>query len=109
MKQLAFRKTVGFLALIVFAALSAPAPAGTARRGIQGDWQITMESLNYQIEQAINNMEEQYRNGEKEKDAFEKHLEYASRQVESWPAWKKRGFLGWSTNGYYKDGEYHED
>lgn len=43
MKQSAFRKAVGFLALTVFVTLSAPVTAGTARKGIQGDWQITMD------------------------------------------------------------------
>ena len=49
MKQLAFRKAVGFLALIVFVALFAPASAGTAKKGIQGDWQITMDFDGRQI------------------------------------------------------------
>jgi len=43
MKQLAFNKTVGFLALMVIVALTVPAPAGTARKGILGDWQVTMD------------------------------------------------------------------
>jgi hypothetical protein len=43
MKQLAFRKAVGLLALMVLVTLSAPVTAGTAKRGIQGDWQITID------------------------------------------------------------------
>jgi precorrin-6B methylase 2 len=53
MKQLAFYKTVGFLALIVFVALSAPATAGTARKGISGDWQITMDFDGRQTESIL--------------------------------------------------------
>ena len=53
MKQLAFHKTVGFLALIVIVALSAPATAGTARKGISGDWQITMDFNGRQIESIL--------------------------------------------------------
>ncbi|MHC4324027.1 MAG: hypothetical protein ACYSUX_07120 [Planctomycetota bacterium] len=43
MKQSAFRKTVGFIVLVVLVALSAPVSAGRAKRGISGDWQITMD------------------------------------------------------------------
>jgi len=43
MKKLAFHKAVGFLALIVLVSLCVPVTAGTAKRGIQGDWQITMD------------------------------------------------------------------
>jgi len=53
MKQSAFRKAVGFLALIVLVALSAPVTAGTARRGIQGDWQITMDFDGRQVESIL--------------------------------------------------------
>ena len=53
MKQLAFRKTVGFLSLIVIVMLSASLSAGTARRGIQGDWQIIMDFNGRQIESIL--------------------------------------------------------
>jgi len=53
MKQLAFRKTVGFLALMVIVALSTPASAGTARKGIQGDWQVTMDFDGRQTESIL--------------------------------------------------------
>ena len=53
MKQSAFRKTAWFLALIVFVALSGPASAGTARKGISGDWQITMDFDGRQIESIL--------------------------------------------------------
>jgi len=53
MKQLALHKTVGFLALIVFVALFTPASAGTAKKGIQGDWQITMDFDGRQIESIL--------------------------------------------------------
>jgi len=53
MKQLAFHKTVGFLALMVIVALTIPASAGTARKGIQGDWQITMDFDGRQIESIL--------------------------------------------------------
>jgi precorrin-6B methylase 2 len=43
MKQLTFHSKVGFLALLVFVALSIPTTAGTARKGILGDWQITTD------------------------------------------------------------------
>jgi precorrin-6B methylase 2 len=43
MKQLAFYSKVGFLALLVFVALSVPATAGMARKGILGDWQVTTD------------------------------------------------------------------
>ena len=43
MKQLAFQKKVGFLALLIFVALSVSATAGTAMKGILGDWQITTD------------------------------------------------------------------
>ena len=53
MKQLAFHKKVGFLALIVIVALSSPATAGTARKGISGDWLITMDFNGRQIESIL--------------------------------------------------------
>ena len=53
MKQLAFHKTVGFLALIVIVALSAPASAGSARKGIQGDWQVTTDFDGRQTESIL--------------------------------------------------------
>ncbi|MHC4204825.1 MAG: SAM-dependent methyltransferase [Planctomycetota bacterium] len=53
MKQLALRKAVGFLALIVIVAFSAPVTTGTAQRGIQGDWQITMDFDGRQIESIL--------------------------------------------------------
>ena len=53
MKQLAFRKTVGLIALLVFVALSVPTTAGTTRKGILGDWQITMDFDGRQIESIL--------------------------------------------------------
>jgi len=53
MKQLAFHKTAGILALIIIVALSAPATAGTARKGISGDWKITMDFNGRQIESIL--------------------------------------------------------
>jgi len=53
MKQAASHKTVGILALMVIVALSAPATAGTARKGILGDWQITMDFNGRQIESIL--------------------------------------------------------
>jgi len=53
MKQLAFHMTVGLLALMVFTALSAPASAGTAKKSIQGDWQVTMDFDGRQIESIL--------------------------------------------------------
>ena len=53
MKQLAFHKTVGFLALMVFVALTIPASAGTARKGIQGDWQVTTDFDGRQTESIL--------------------------------------------------------
>lgn len=53
MKQAASHKTVGILALMVIVALSAPATAGTARKGISGDWQITMDFNGRQIESIL--------------------------------------------------------
>ena len=53
MKQSAFRKAVGFMVLIVFVALLVPASAGTARRGIEGDWQITMDFGDRQVESIL--------------------------------------------------------
>jgi hypothetical protein len=53
MKQLAFHKTVGFLALMFIVALTIPASAGTARKGVQGDWQITMDFDGRQIESIL--------------------------------------------------------
>jgi hypothetical protein len=43
MKQLAFHSKVGSLAFLVFVALLVPANAGTARKGILGDWQVTTD------------------------------------------------------------------
>jgi precorrin-6B methylase 2 len=53
MKQLAYHKTVGLLALMVFVAYLAPASAGTARKGILGDWQVTMDFGGRQIESIL--------------------------------------------------------
>ena len=53
MKQSAFHKTVGFLALMVFVALSAPASAGTAQKDILGDWQVTMDFDGRQTESIL--------------------------------------------------------
>lgn len=53
MKQSVLHKTVGFLALIIIVALSAPASAGTARKAIQGDWQITMDFDDRQVESIL--------------------------------------------------------
>ena len=53
MKQLAFRKAVGFVAFIVLVSLSAPVTAGTARKGIQGDWQITMDFDGRQVDSIL--------------------------------------------------------
>ena len=53
MKQFAFHKTVGFLALMVIVALTIPASAGAARKGIQGDWQITMDFDGRQTESIL--------------------------------------------------------
>jgi len=53
MKQLAFHKTVGLLALMIFVALLVPASAGTARKGILGDWQVTMDFDGRQIESIL--------------------------------------------------------
>ena len=50
MKQSAFYKQVGFLALLVYVALLAPASAGTTEKSILGDWQITMDFDGRQIE-----------------------------------------------------------
>ena len=53
MKQLASHKTVRFLALIVIVAFSAPASAGTARKGIQGNWQVTTDFDGRQTESIL--------------------------------------------------------
>ncbi len=53
MKQLVFHKTVGLLALMVFVALLAPASAGTTRKGILGDWQVTMDFDGRQVESIL--------------------------------------------------------
>jgi len=53
MKQLAFHKTVGFIALIVLVALTIPASAGSARKGIQGDWQVTTDFDGRQTESIL--------------------------------------------------------
>src|SRR4030065_746501 len=53
MKQSAFHKTAGLLALMVFVALSAPASAGAARKGILGDWQVTMDFDGRQVESIL--------------------------------------------------------
>jgi len=53
MKQLAFRKTVGFLVLMVTVTLSAHVSAGTGRKGISGDWQVTMDFDDRQIESIL--------------------------------------------------------
>jgi precorrin-6B methylase 2 len=53
MKQLAFHKSVVCLALMVFVALSAPASAGTARKGILGDWQVTMDFDGRQVQSIL--------------------------------------------------------
>jgi len=53
MKQLASHKTVGFLALIVIVALSISVSAGTARKGIQGNWQVTRDFDGRQIESIL--------------------------------------------------------
>ena len=53
MKQVAFNKTVGFLALMVLVALTVPASAGAARKGISGDWLITMDFDGRQIESIL--------------------------------------------------------
>jgi hypothetical protein len=43
MKQSAFHKTVRLLTLLILVTLSVPATAGTAGKGILGDWQITVD------------------------------------------------------------------
>jgi len=53
MKQLAFHKTVGFLTLMVVVTLSAHVRAGTGRRGISGDWQVTMDFDGRQVESIL--------------------------------------------------------
>jgi len=49
MNQLAFHRKVGLLALLIFVMLSVPASAGSAGKGILGDWQITMDFGGRQI------------------------------------------------------------
>lgn len=53
MRQLAFRKTVGLLTLMVVVTLSAHVSAGTRRKGISGDWQVTMDFDGRQIESIL--------------------------------------------------------
>ena len=53
MKHLVFRKTVGFLTLMVIVALTIPASAGRNRRGIQGDWQVKMDFDGRQTESIL--------------------------------------------------------
>ena len=53
MKQSAFRKAVGFLAFIVLVSICVPVTAGTAKRGIQGDWQITMDFNGRQVDSIL--------------------------------------------------------
>jgi len=53
MKQLAFRKTIGLLMLMVVVTLSAHVSAGTGRRGISGDWQVTMDFDGRQTESIL--------------------------------------------------------
>jgi hypothetical protein len=53
MKQLAFHSKVGSLALVIFVALSAPASAGTARKGILGDWQVSMDFDGRQVQSIL--------------------------------------------------------
>jgi len=53
MKQLAFRKTIGLLMLMVVVTLSAHVSAGTGRRGISGDWQVTMDFDGSQTESIL--------------------------------------------------------
>jgi hypothetical protein len=53
MKKLASHSKVGFLALLIFVALSAPAPAGSALKGILGDWQITMDFNGRQVQSIL--------------------------------------------------------
>jgi len=53
MKQLVFHKTAGFLLLMVVVTLSAHVWAGTGRRGIPGDWQVTMDFNGRKIESIL--------------------------------------------------------
>jgi tRNA A58 N-methylase Trm61 len=53
MNQLAFHRKVGLLALLVFVVLSVPATAGTAGKGILGDWQITMDFSGRQVQSIL--------------------------------------------------------
>jgi precorrin-6B methylase 2 len=53
MKQSALNRTVGFLALMVFVALMTPATAGTALKGILGDWQITSDFGGRQVQSIL--------------------------------------------------------
>jgi len=53
MNQSTFHKIVGFLILIVLVTLSAHVSAGTGRRGISGDWQVTMDFDGRQIESIL--------------------------------------------------------
>ena len=43
MNKLEFHKKIGVLMLVVFVVISVPATAGTALKGILGDWQITSD------------------------------------------------------------------
>lgn len=53
MKRLELHKTVGLLALLAFVALSVPAGAGSAGKGILGDWQISMEFGDRQVQSIL--------------------------------------------------------
>ena len=53
MKQLAFRRTVGFLMLTLMVTLSAHVSAGTGRRGISGNWQVTMDFDGRQVDSIL--------------------------------------------------------
>lgn len=53
MNQLVFHKKVGLLALLVFVALSVPVTAGTAGKGILGDWQVTMDFDGRQVDSIL--------------------------------------------------------
>jgi hypothetical protein len=53
MKQLALHKTVGFLTIMVVVTLSAHVWAGTGRKGISGDWQVTMDFDGRQTESIL--------------------------------------------------------
>jgi precorrin-6B methylase 2 len=53
MKQSAFYRKVGLPALLVFVALSVSATAGTAWKGILGDWRVTMDFDGRQVESIL--------------------------------------------------------